>query len=66
MQNVRVNKFNDLGIKMPENTGEIQVNGRFTKGKSGNPKGKPKGSKHKASLMAEMLFESLFHQQPSD
>lgn len=43
---------------MPENTGEIQENGRFKKGKSGNPRGKPKGARHKASLMAEMLFES--------
>lgn len=43
---------------MPENTGEIQENGRFKKGKSGNPQGKPKGAKHKASLMAEMLFET--------
>lgn len=42
---------------MPENTGEIQENGRFKKGKSGNPRGKPKGSRHKTSLMAEMLFE---------
>lgn len=43
---------------MPENTGEIQENGRFKKGKSGNPRGKPKGARHKASLMAEMLFEN--------
>jgi hypothetical protein len=43
---------------MPENTGEIQENGRFKKGKSGNPKGKPKGARHRASLMAEMLFEN--------
>jgi Family of unknown function (DUF5681) len=43
---------------MPENTGEIQENGRFKKGKSGNPKGKPRGAKHKASLLAEKLFES--------
>jgi len=43
---------------MPENTGEIQENGRFKKGTSGNPRGKPKGARHKASLMAEMLFES--------
>lgn len=43
---------------MPENTGEIQENGRFKKGQSGNPRGKPKGSRHKASLMAEMLFEN--------
>lgn len=43
---------------MPENTGEIQENGRFKKGKSGNPRGKPKGAKHKASMMAEMLFEN--------
>jgi Family of unknown function (DUF5681) len=27
---------------MPGNTGEIQENGRFKKGKSGNPGGKPK------------------------
>lgn len=43
---------------MPENTGEIQENGRFKKGKSGNPRGKPKGARHKASMMAEMLFEN--------
>lgn len=43
---------------MPENTGEIQENGRFKKGASGNPKGKPKGAKHKASLLAEKLFEN--------
>lgn len=43
---------------MPENTGGIQANGRFKKGKSDNPRGKPKGARHKASLMAEMLFES--------
>ena len=43
---------------MPENTGEIQENGRFKKGKSGNPRGKPKGARHSASLMAEMLFAS--------
>lgn len=43
---------------MPENTGGIQENGRFKKGKSGNPRGKPKGARHKASMMAEMLFEN--------
>lgn len=43
---------------MPENTGGIQGNGRFKKGKSGNPSGKPKGARHKASMMAEMLFEN--------
>ncbi len=43
---------------MPENTGEIQGNGRFKKGKSGNPHGKPKGSRHKASLLVEKIFES--------
>jgi Family of unknown function (DUF5681) len=43
---------------MPENTGGIQENGRFKKGKSGNPGGKPKGARHKASMMAEMLFEN--------
>lgn len=43
---------------MPENTGEIQENGRFKKGKSGNPHGKPKGSRHKASLLAEKIFEN--------
>ncbi len=51
---------------MPENTGEIQENGRFRKGKSGNPQGKPKGARHKASMMAEMLFEEeielVYHQ----
>lgn len=43
---------------MPENKGEIQENGRFKKGKSGNPRRKPKGAKHKASLLAEKLFEN--------
>lgn len=43
---------------MPENTGEIQENGRFKKGKSGNPHGKPRGARHKASLLAEKLFEN--------
>lgn len=46
------------GGSMPENTGEMQENGRFKKGKSGNPRGKPKGTKNKASLLAEMLLES--------
>lgn len=41
---------------MPVNTGQIQGNGQFTKGRSGNPKGKPKGARHRSSLIAEQLF----------
>jgi hypothetical protein len=39
-----------------ENTGEIQKKNRFSKGKSGNPKGKPKGARNRTTLMAERLF----------
>jgi hypothetical protein len=39
-----------------ENTGKIQVNGKFSKGRSGNPKGKPKGARNRSSLIAERLF----------
>lgn len=41
---------------MPVNTGQIQGNGQFTKGRSGNPKGKPKGARHRSSILAERLF----------
>lgn len=40
----------------PENTGKIQVRGRFSKGQSGNPAGKPKGARHQSTLLAERLF----------
>lgn len=34
----------------------MQVNGKFQKGQSGNPKGKAKGTKNKATLAAEELL----------
>ena len=40
----------------PENTGQIQEKGRFSKGRSGNPRGKPKGTWNRSALMAEQLF----------
>jgi hypothetical protein len=43
--------------KSPENSGKIQVKGKYTKGHSGNPKGKPKGARNKSSLAAEALLE---------
>jgi hypothetical protein len=45
-------------IKRPENTGEIQVNGRFAKGQSGNPAGRPSGARNHSTLLAERLLES--------
>lgn len=44
-------------IKSPENSGKIQVTGKYKKGFSGNPKGKPKGTRNKSSLAAEALLE---------
>jgi len=47
----------------PANTGkkqgEIQrsKNGKFMKGRSGNPKGRPAGSRHRATTLAESLLE---------
>ena len=41
---------------MPENAGQMQVTGKFQKGRSGNPKGKVKGTKNKATLVAEVLL----------
>jgi Family of unknown function (DUF5681) len=41
---------------MPENTGKIQVKGKFSKGKSGNPEGRPKGARNRSTLLAERLF----------
>jgi hypothetical protein len=38
-----------------ENTGEIQ--GRFKKGKSGNPIGKPIGARHKTTLAVQALLD---------
>lgn len=40
---------------MPDKTVEKQ--GKFQKGKSGNPFGRPKGIRNKAALLAENLFE---------
>ena len=40
---------------MPDKTDEKQ--GKFRKGKSGNPLGRPKGTRNKAALLAEALFE---------
>lgn len=42
--------------EMPDTTGEKQ--GKFKKGKSGNPRGRPKGIRNKASILAEKLFEN--------
>ncbi len=42
---------------MSDNTGKIQDDTRFKKGRSGNPKGRPKGSKNKLTQMAECLLE---------
>jgi hypothetical protein len=40
---------------MPDKTDEKQ--GKFQKGKSGNPLGRPRGIRNKAALLAEALFE---------
>ena len=41
---------------MPDKTEEKQ--GKFQKGKSGNPLGRPKGKRNKATILAEKLFEN--------
>jgi hypothetical protein len=41
---------------MPVNTGRKQ-DGRFPKGRSGNPRGKPKGARHRSTLAAEALLD---------
>lgn len=41
---------------MPENTGQMQVTGKFRKGQSGNPQGKARGTKNRATLAAERLL----------
>jgi hypothetical protein len=41
---------------MAENTGAKQE-GRFQKGRSGNPSGKPKGARHKVTVLAEKLMQ---------
>src|ERR1700733_2123874 len=43
--------------KTPENSGKIQVKGKYRKGYSGNPNGKPKGARNKSTLAAEALLE---------
>ena len=43
--------------KTPENSGKIQVKGKYKKGCSGNPNGKPKGARNKSTLAAEALLE---------
>lgn len=43
--------------KIPENSGKIQVSGKYKKGCSGNPNGKPKGARNKSTLAAEALLE---------
>jgi hypothetical protein len=40
---------------MPDKTDKKQ--GKFRKGKSGNPMGRPRGIRNKATLAAEALFE---------
>ena len=46
---------------VPEKTDQKQVSssqeGKFTKGKSGNPNGRPKGARNKATLAAEALMD---------
>jgi len=44
-------------LKAPENTGKKQANGRWQKGKSGNPDGRPIGSRNTATLVAQTLLE---------
>lgn len=44
-------------IELPENTGKIQVGGKYKRGYSGNPNGKPKGTRNKSTLAAEALLE---------
>jgi hypothetical protein len=46
----------DLSYDEPVET-ERRPNGRFDKGKSGNPLGRPAGSRNKASLAAEAMLE---------
>jgi Family of unknown function (DUF5681) len=41
---------------MPVNTGGKQ-GGRFSRGRSGNPRGKPKGARHRTTLAAEALLD---------
>jgi len=46
--------------RTPENSGKIQVKGKYKKGCSGNPNGKPKGASNKSTLAAEALLEGLW------
>jgi hypothetical protein len=40
---------------LPDKTDEKQ--GKFRKGRSGNPLGRPRGTRNKATIAAEALFE---------
>lgn len=48
-------------VEQAEKTGPKQIkasnSSKFTKGKSGNPKGRPKGARNKATLAAEALID---------
>jgi hypothetical protein len=44
-------------MKLPENTGKIQANGKYKRGHSGNPNGKPRGARNRSTLAAEALLE---------
>jgi hypothetical protein len=42
--------------RKPENA-DVNQNGRFQPGQSGNPAGKPKGARHRLTLLAEKLMD---------
>jgi uncharacterized protein DUF5681 len=56
LENQKTAKVDKKVVHMPENTGQMQVTGKFRKGQSGNPQGKPKGTKNRATLAAERLL----------